>query len=230
MKPALTLALALALIAPGCAGTETGNAADPGVPVFVQLALTSDAARDADDRPLVIEQAIGRVGRIDFELPEGLSCAALGDPRCVEGRIRIEGPWTVDLLTGALSPDTTARIPAGRYGRVDVRFAPGDDDVSLRVEGRAPGEVRFRLLGDFTEDARFEGDAAVIDGEGVVPVRLALPVEAWFADAPLARCIDDGEVPLDGDGVPLITEDIGGDCDAVVDGVRRSMKRDGRID
>lgn len=224
--PLLAVAAAMA----GCAGTETGNAADPGVPVSVQLALTGDIARDADDRALAIEQAIGSVRRIDFELPDDTTCAALDDPRCVDGRLRIEGPWAVDLLTGRLSPDPTVRIPAGRYARIDVRFAPGDDDVSLRVEGRAPSEARFRLLGDFTEDARFEGDAAVIEGEGVVPLRLALPIDAWFADAPLARCIDDGDVPRDEDGVAQITEDLGGDCDAVVDDVRRSMKRDGRID
>lgn len=229
-----SMGLAALAALPGCAGTETGNAADDGVPVIISLAFETRALPDADDRVFSVERAVGNVRRIDLDLPAGLSCAdaapAVVGGVCAEGRIRFEGPWTVNLLTGELDPPSELRVPAGRYERIDVRFVPDDDsDVSLTVEGQAPGGGRFRLLGDFSEDARFEGDAAVVADAGPVSVRLVMPVDEWFADAPLAQCIASG-VPRDADGAALITEDLDDPCDAVIDDVRRSMKRDGRID
>lgn len=219
---------------PGCAGTETGNAAD-GVPVILSVSMGATALPDADDQLFAVERAHGYIRRIDLDLPDGMTCADVGAALvggiCVDDRIRFEGPWTVDLLTGDLDPPAPEmRVPAGRYARIDVRFVPDDDDVSLSIEGTAPGDERFRLVGDFTEDARFEGDAAVIDAETPIAVRLVMPVAAWFANAPLAQCIAAGDVPRDGDGTALITEDLDDPCDEVVDDVRDSMKRDGRID
>lgn len=218
----------------GCAGTETGNAAD-GVPVILSVSIATTALPDADDQVFAVERARGYIRRIDLDLPDGMTCADVGAALvggiCVDDRIRFEGPWTVDLLTGELDPPAPEmRVPAGRYARIDVRFVPDDDDVSLLVEGIAPGDERFRLLGDFSEDGRFEGDAAVIDADAPIAVRLVMPVAAWFAHAPLAECIAAGDVPRDGEGTALITEDLDDPCDEVVDDVRDSMKRDGRID
>lgn len=231
-------ALALApLLAPGCAGTETGNAAD-GVPIVIALSLTADAgeglvAPDADGRAFTIEQATGRVRRVDLSLPDGLTCADVIDRvvggTCDDDTLRFEGPWTVDLITGEAEPPIDGlRAPAGVYRRIDVRF---DGEPAIALAGRAPdgsAAARYRLVGDFTEDARFEGEAAIVEGDATAALDLVMPVDAWLAGAPLGACIDDGEVPIE-DGVALVSEDLDGACETTVDALRRAMKRDGRL-
>lgn len=224
----------------GCAGTETGNAADDGVPILFRFELTAEApaltAPDADGRLFGVDVALGRVRRIDLSLPDGVTCADVAGRfaggTCETDHIRYEGPWTVDLLTGEADPPIDGlRAPAGVYRRIDVRFAGDAAGPAIILEGDAPAggaADRYDMRGDFTEDARFEGEAAVIAGEAAVDLDLVMPVDAWLAGTPLGACIDGGDVPIE-DGVARIDEDLDGACEATIDALRRAMKRDGRL-
>lgn len=237
-RPMTRLALLTAL--GGCAGTETGNAHDDGgVPITIHFGLTATtdalAAEDADGRAFGIDRAIGRIRRIDLSLPDGMTCADVAGQivggSCDTDHVRYDGPWTVDLLTGAAAPPIEGlRAPAGTYRRIDVRFEGDSAGPALVIEGVPPGDAaeRYRLEGDFAEDARFEGRAAVIAGEGPVALDLAMPVDAWLAETPLGACLDDGSVPVE-EGVALIDAQLDGACEATVDALKRAMKRDGRL-
>ena len=242
----------LLVIVSACAGTETGNAFDGPVPISITLrpAGLKLAAVDARGLRLDVQSAVGHVRRIDFDLPPGRTCAAVGDQVeggvCVVGeaeeRFRFEGPWTLDVLGNEMPIDGLA-LPAGAYARVDVRMQRAEDgdevdededddlddddelkqsaEVSLVIQGTA-GAGSFTLNIRDTLDARFEGQAALVAGSGLVPVLLELPVATWFAGVDVGACVGGGNVIIDDD-----SDDA---CEAVYEGVTRAIEQVGRLD
>jgi hypothetical protein len=233
----------LLAVCSGCAGTETGNAFDEPVPISIALrpAGLKLAAVDAQGLAVEVTSAVGQVQRIDFDLPAGRTCAQLGDR--VEGGVcvaeglgeyfRFTGPWTLDVLGNEMPIDGLA-MPAGAYARVAVRMQRAEDsaevddddlkqavDMSLIIRGTA-GAGSFTLHIRDTLDARFEGQAALVAGSGLVPVLLELPVATWFAGVDLGACVGSGNV--------LITDDSDDACEAVYEGVTRAIERVGRLD
>ncbi|MCA9546326.1 MAG: hypothetical protein KC613_18100 [Myxococcales bacterium] len=216
--------------------TETGNAQSGPV---VSLRMTLQAAQDptasttvldGDGAAIRVRSATARLRRIDLALPDGVRCEdwpGATAERCPPGedRVRFEGPWQVDLLTGAFSPPLgDAAVPAGTYRRVEVRF---DDDagpaLAIEAETAAGNGLAFTLSAD--PEYRFVG-AAVVPGQGVASLLMALPVDAWFA-GPVARCVDDGAYPSQ-QGVAQVGQAAGG-CPGVAEAAEAALEGEGEL-
>lgn len=231
------------------AGTETGNAA---IPVEVRLSLltaTPDAppqGADARGVPFTLDAVRAFVRRVDFELPRGVTCAdvtgALAGGTCDTDRIRFEGPWVVDLRTGAAVPPMDAlSLPAGLYRRVEVRLEVAESrDVeagdplaghSVEGEGTFGGGRRFVLRLAIDRDARFEAPGGVDVGvDGVRTFVLKLDPASWFADLPVAACADNGELTVEDGKVVVGGDPDDGLCEDLEDVIEDRIKDSGRID
>ena len=252
-------ALALAPVVVACSGLETGNGHD--APILI-AALTAADVHPVDQGGAVFALTTARasVERIDVDLPDGASCVGLaglldgsgGNDSAPHtsvctgggGTVRLNGPWVVDLLTGAATPAIPAvSVPAGSYRRVDVRFAPADPkdgvvaeadplaDQTLLATGTASlaGNAQpFQLALDFHEDARFEstsGLALVLDQ--TADVLLELDPSAWFASLPLAQCAADGDLDVV-DGVLLLLDGQGA-CSDIENAIKDAIKASGEL-
>lgn len=210
----------------GCAGSETGNGGAANRqkrPVSVEMRLETPTDRlsspDRDGFEVAIESALFNVERIDFVLPSGEDCSGLPPlasayaARCDEGggRVRIDGPWVVDLVTGELSPPLEGiEVLDGVFDRVEMRLAPGEaglggvgdgevlDGASLDVTGTIEtlrGVAPFGLTLALNAVGRFGGGAAVVIDEASDVVMLSLEVTGWFSSLRLGACIEAGFVP-----------------------------------
>lgn len=158
--------------------------------------------------------------------------------------IRLNGPWVIDLVARTATPPLpTITVPAGAYRRVDVRFDDADPDDghisasdplaehTLFATGTVPVNgtaTPFRLLLDFSEDARFDASSDLVLAEDVAhSVLLELDPSAWFAALPLARCAEDGDLTVEG-GV-LLLEDDGGDCSDIEGAIKDAIKASGEL-
>ena len=255
--PSYLLAL---LTLPACAGLETGNGSAP--PTLVAALTTAPDQPPVDRAGTVFTLATARanIERIDLELPIGTTCVGIaglvdgsggGDGAahsnvCGGGgtSIRLNGPWVVDLLTGAATPAMPPiHVPAGTYRRVDVRFdkadpkdgvvAAGDTlaDNTLVATGTAPlggSSQPFRLALAFTEDARFESASGItIVNDQAASVLLELDASAWFAALPLGQCASDGDLPVEG-GV-LVLGDGHGACSDIENVIKDAIKASGEL-
>jgi len=253
-----SLSFTAAIALGACSGLETGNGRD--APILVAALTTSDVDPvDRDGKSFALETVRAGVERIEIHLPDGVGCAGLpglvdgstGDSEphtsvCAGGddTIRLNGPWVVDLSSGAATPAIPAvSVPAGSYRRIDVRFAPvdprdgavGDDDPladeTLVATGTASlddGVQPFRLALAFHEDARFDADEGVsLALDQTTDVLLELDPSAWFATIPLAECAEDGDLEVV-DGV-LVLSDGGGSCSAVEGAIKDAIKASGEL-
>lgn len=192
----------------GCAGLDTGNA---GVPQ-VKFALSTGPGQpvDATGKEFVMSRAEAPVERVDLYLPAGVSCVGvpgLGPAGssvgavCEGDKIRVHGPWRVNLLTGQATPPLpVVPVVAGTYRRVDVRFDDDDDEV-LVVEGTVAldaASVPFRLVAEIDEEVRFEGAAIVARPNAVAEAFLRLDPTAWLAAIPVAQCVASGDLQVVG--------------------------------
>jgi len=145
-----SLIFALALVAIGCAGTETGNGMkDKEHTAKVEVKLTDAAlssgqfvALDSDGSEITITDAWASVDRIDLFLADGTSCAEVLDPedgalqggepafapRCLDdddATLRIDGPFWIDLITGEADPSLDmVYVPPGVYVGGSVKLHP----------------------------------------------------------------------------------------------------------
>lgn len=204
-------------------GTDTGNALD----VALQ-AVSSDPSgmligADAQGTAFTLESALTYVRHLEFDLPEGTTCADFDDLTapvyCEEedgdDGFRISGPYLVDLLTGTSTPllrDLT--IPPATYTRVDVRLDEGETDEGLILPGHpldgysVVADGTFTYMGQprtfdfalaFDDDARFED----IAGTQARRILLALDIATWFETLPITQCLDDGDLTLVGDHLTI---------------------------
>lgn len=222
-----------------CAGLDTGNAEVS----TVQLALSAAPSPilDASGATFGVTAARATVRHVDLYLPAGTDCTAV--PGLVTGgadytvacdgdKIRARGPWTIDLLTGVATPALpTVPVVAGTYRRVDVRFDPGADDLTLVIEGATTvsgASTPYRLALDFTDEIRFEGTTFVASPDVVAKALLVLDPATWFAQIPLTQCAADGDLESE-DGVLLI-EDGKGACDKIEDQIVGAIGGSGRLE
>ena len=247
------LAFAAASLA-GCASSETGNSQRPTV--TVQLALvggdaTQDGAlefKDADGLPLTVTSARAVVTALDFRLPDALVCGPDGQTsggyacEVGEGRIKVEGPWFVDLISGEWDPPLeTISLPDGTYERVEVEFDDAHDGLvpdtdplvgnSLVAEGTLPlsGTPQgFQLRVDFSEEARFEGQFVLGPGAMEQPISLALDASTWFSGLPITQCAEDDEFLLEGG--TLVLSEGGGACSDLEGQVKEAIRGGGSLD
>lgn len=224
MKSGVTLAtaaisaiLSLSATLGACAGLDTGN----GEVGDVELALSLDGSTSLDSggASFTFTQVRANVRHIDLYLPSG-------DKR------RVEGPWSVDLVTGQATPPfpRVEDVPIGGYRRVDIRFAPGDDDVTLAAIGTVPFQSQptpFTLALSFDEDARFEGSPIVLDAGGLASLVARLDPSEWFANLPLSECAADGDLPIDA-GTIVITDHQGA-CSDIEGDIKDAIKASGAL-
>lgn len=216
----------------GCAGSETGNGArdQEKRPVTVEMHLESPGSInldmfDRDGTRFVVATALMSVDQLELLLPEGRTCEELPSEvppylaSCTAGgeRVHIDGPWTVDLVSGAFEPPLELlEVPDGVYERIELMIRPGEaglariedggelDGASLDVTGTmqmesalAPSgeiELDFGLTLDTMVFSRF-GDGPITIGESDTMLDLRLDMRPWLADLALGDCIARGYVP-----------------------------------
>lgn len=226
---ASTVALAAGL--GGCAGVDTGN----GSPARIQMALSVGEAPPVDEGGATfhVEEASVFVRHVELYLPSGLTCndvAPLGLPAgvsCDLEKVRVSGPFRVNLLTGVAAPPLPALdVPAGTYSRVDVRFEEDElTDVTLVARGIVPvdGVSRpWRLAVELEEDLRFEGMAIEALEGALARALLGLDMSQWFAALPLSACAAAGALPVE-DGV-IVLSDGNEDCLDVEDVIKAAIR------
>jgi hypothetical protein len=253
-----TLSVVCLLLA-GCSGTSTGNGLGTSTGnglVSVSMTLQrSDALCGVE--PVVVSDAGGesfefnqaRVGvrDIDFYLAEGVTCNELsldlqGPVTCDGDKVRVAGPFVVDLLTGESWPDLSGlTIPAGDYRRVDVRFDDAREDWGL-VEATDPllgnsfalegvivatGEL-FRVTVDVNVEARYINEQAqLLPEDAPASVLLTLNPEQWFAALPISECIAEGEFTRSGE--VILIQDSGSNCQEIENALKHAIRDSGSL-
>lgn len=264
IRPQIRAALLAALLAPlltppiamsGCAGVETGNGRTGFTTATVKLALRTAAGtpgapttEDTAGTRFTFQTARAVVRYVELSLPDGRTCSTLDltglDSRivCDPSGLRVQGPFVVDLLTGATTPSLAdLSVPAGLYDRVDIRFdddkgsVPSSDPLSehtLLAEGTfdaGKGPQAFRLRLKFNEDARFERPGGFeLTEDAPEEVLLWLDVAGWFQTLPLTECVAEGR--FDEQGGTLLFEDSGGGCSDIENTLKKAIKESGQID
>jgi hypothetical protein len=222
----------------GCAGLDTGNANDVAT---IKVALSAGPGQpvDANGTAFAVTKADATVERVDLYLPAGVSCAevpglgAAGSASkftCESDKIRANGPWRVNLLTGAAVPAFPAvPVVEGTYRRIDVEFE--DDDADLVLEGTVPlnnQSVPFRFRGELDAEVRFEGAEVVARLDQAAQAILKLDPTGWFAGVPIAQCVADGDLEIVGGVLELADGD--GACDDIEDLIEDALSGSGEID
>lgn len=243
----------------GCAGSETGNGGSANrvkrpVSVEMRLEAPSDvlSSPDRDGFDVVIESARVHVERLDFVLPSGEDCHGLPTVATAyaascgedEDRVQIDGPWTVDLVTGELSPTLEGiEVLDGVFERIEMRLRPGEagvgaveegdvlDGASIDVAGTVAtprGSAPYGLTLDLNAVGRFGGGAALLIDESSGVVMLSFDVSEWFADLRLGACIEAGFVPSEGGLLRLERADRHA-CGDVERALRQAITESGKV-
>lgn len=227
---------------------------DGGVGVSVAALRGDGPAADGAGTEFTITAGQLYLRHIELDLPSGRRCAdvegSLTGVTCEdstgvseESKLRIDGPFAVDLLTATSTPSLAGVvIPAGTYGRIDLRVDDGDpadgviapgsalDDNAFVVEAGfdwngTPTTLDLRL--NFDEDIRIEqpGGVVVAEGEDLI-ARFA--AGAWLAGVDLVGCLD-GEGLTAVDGKVTIDDRRDGACGGIEDRVKNNMKESGDL-
>lgn len=201
----------------GCSG------ADGGVGLEVRATRAGLAAgeplevQDAGGSTVVITEARIAVKEIRLELPAGTRCTDVeaevgGGAECKgedeaeehddsDEEILVRGPFVVDLVTGASTPDLSAvRVPDLPYDEVEIRLEESGqlDGASWVMSGTVDGQpLSVRLK--FDEDIEIEqpGGVRVVEG---APLLVEFDTSRWFEALSLSSCVADGAVTIDDEG------------------------------
>jgi hypothetical protein len=246
----------------GCAGSETGNgerSEREKRPVSVEMRLEGPegpedeiATRDRGGVEFVIESAVASVERIDFIMPAHETCAGLplvAEPYAAScgaarDRVRLDGPWTVDLLSGEFEPVLEGiEVLEGAFASIEARLWPGDagvagvvagsalDGAALDVSGHVALGGRERPFGltlDIQGSGRFMGVEAVTIGPESDAVELTFEVLDWFSTLDLGSCIEAGMVPTEG-GVLRLEQADRRVCGDIERALRQALADTGRV-
>jgi len=192
--------------APGPAGTEVGNPADPA---SIDITLYDDTATLVSPRKSQsqitgladIDQAWVVVERIRLR-PAGTDCSGTNE-------IEFRGPFAVDLLAPQSSPGLAAvRIPAGDYCRIEIRWdaagsLPGTPaelaDSSFFISGTSSDGTEFALNSRRNDELRLDSVATsfTVADTGLF---VALAAQTLFAGVDFGAAVATG-------GLILINDD-----------------------
>ena len=255
----LSLSFSLCLWMAACSGTSTGNglgtSTGNGLTSVSMVVQQSDALTGGD--PVVIQDALGasysfnlaRVGvrDIDFYLEEGVLCGDLqfdfeAPVVCEDDKVRVQGPFVVDLLTGESTPSLEGlTVPSGNYKRVDVRFddvksdwdlVDSDDPIlenSFLLEGSI-GEsgAAYRVSIDVNIEARYRNDESqALPENAPAQVFLQLDPRSWFEALPISQCIEDGEFETLND--LILIQDSGSNCQEIENALKSAIRDSGTL-
>jgi hypothetical protein len=167
-----------------------------------------------------------------------------GGTECDE-KVRIDGPWVVNLITGEATPSVeNIEIPAGAYRRIDVRFEDADKNAakglsvpdelsgwSLIASGEYSGTSasQFDMRLKFNQDARFTSESGIIVGPNATQeMFMALDVQRWFSVVSLEDCLAKERLDVVDD--VLVIEDASRRCNAVENAIKEVMKHPNRLE
>lgn len=241
----------------GVAGIQVGatssalTANDPGAP----LGIAGD-----DGIAYAVSEARVHLRDIELDLPSDVSCADVedalaGGAECDssddsaddggEDKVRIPGPFVIDLLTRTATPDLSAvQIPALAYQRIDFRVEDARAEDGLVGQGDAllgkSWVVRAAFTKDgapmqlaldlkFNEDIRIEaaGGVDVADGQSLL---LQFDMAGWLAGASVGACIDSGDARTEGDTVIIDEDTSGNSCGDIENTIKENMKGSGELE
>ncbi len=217
-------------------GVETGNGF-----AEVEMGLQSAAGEarfegmDQGGTTFVIDRARTLVRRIELMSP------VAGCDQCEDDKIKIEGPFLLDLVSRTSTPAIErVSVPAGDYKRVDVRldFPQGNEpqaaslgDLSFTSAGSFDYDgrsYRFELALRFNAEAKFEGDQGIRIEEGEAQkVPLLLDPAKWFSALPLTDCLRDGLIDLSQD--PVLLHEGSGRCSNLKPDFANAIRDSGRL-
>lgn len=158
-------------------------------------------------------------------------------------KLRINGPFVVDLLTGQTTPSISSiRVPSLPYRRVDIRFDDADKDLALPSDDRL-NEHTWVMRADFThqgqqltldarlkfnEDARFEAAQGVsVDPDS--PLLIAFSLDAWLNGLAIAQCLDDDKLQLDDRTITVSESSSQKDCSDLEGSLKDNLKNSARL-
>lgn len=235
----------VSMLAAACGG------GDAGITVSARTGAAVPVANDATGAAFTLGRGLLHLRHIELDLPSGSSCADVGDlagAECHAGdtaadedKLRIDGPFVVDMIAGTSTPSLAGvTIPAGTYRRIDLRVDDGDpaegvvvagselDDNALAViatfdAGGGPSTLDLRL--NFDEDIRIEqpGGVAVAAGDDLI-ARFA--AADWLAGVDLGACVATLTAV---DGRYVIDDRNDGACGGIEDTVKNAMKNSGDL-
>lgn len=151
-------------------------------------------------------------------------------------KIKIDGPFLVDLLAGTSTPSLDAvRVPALDYDRIDFRIEPSDGgelagaswvtEATFTRDG-APASLALSLR--FNEDLRVERPGGV-QVDPSAPLLVRFDVTGWLSGVGLAECVASGEADAAG-GVVIDDRTDGGACGDVEGAIKEAVKRSMQLD
>lgn len=245
--------LVLFLILAGCGdsstGSHIGNPVSIGFTARSALSGVGEAPKMEDELGTEYSLTQARVNLRDvrLRLPAGMTCEDVdgstltgascdsGDDVPAEPEIRVDGPFVVDLMTGAAPGLGAVLVPDLAYTRVDYRVDDADPDdgvvpasdplseLSLLVDASfesasGPAELQLRL--SINEDLRveFPGGIAVGTGERIL---IGFDVSRWLTGTGIGACLGNGELSVV-DGAVLVDEESG--CDGVDEAIKENIK------
>ena len=252
------LVASLGTVSMGCAGSETGNGARPRgkLPVSIEMRLLGPGALltmvDRGGTAFTIDSAVASVDRIEFMLPAGEQCEGLpGEVQSYSAacggesdRVRIDGPWVVDLVSGEFEPALEGiDVLDGVFDRIEMKLSAGEagaggvvagdalDGATLDVGGTVAltgSDTRpFGLTLSMTVQSRFQDGGAVTIGPDADRVQLSLDIGNWLSTLDLGACIGQGEVPSS-DGVLRLESAPRAACGDVARAVRQALSQTGK--
>jgi len=252
----------------------TSHAAAPAAAAATKTVATRDDGEEEDDDDgdgevdyeghgndgtvFYVNTASASIRRIDIELPEGTTCADLGEVTLPENvtckdaeaddddgpRIRITGPYLVDLMAGTSTPSLSdLLLPPLVYNQIKISFDSVDeDDEEELVDSEDPilgntlvasgsftydaTDYTFDLALDFDDEIEFENvDGAAIDAATLNNLVVELDVNSWFSNVSVGECLADGDLVADETGHVTIDESTD-DCD-ILDSIKDSVEHSG---
>ncbi len=189
---------------------------------------------------ICIDAARAHLQRIDLFLANGITCATVDftpqigvtceqdedddDEGELETKIRIAGPFVLNLITGVLTPDLDSiTLPTTAYREIKVRIDEAESDGNLLAAGDqlignsfvaagtftdANGEHNFNLALEFDEDIEATNSAAVeLSRNDIEQLVQTIDVKQWFTGVNLAQCINGGGLSLDATNTLTIDDD-----------------------
>ena len=196
---------------------KAGSAAAPAAPLAksaVLLIRNPDGTftlQDSGGASLVLTAIQVNVEKIDFDLPEGLTCKQAKGVACDSDEVEVEGAFAMELITGKSDPPIgKIRLPEGVYKKVGLSLeavdadsvhsgASGDsgkaESPNLVIAGHtdsSSGPVRsFSMRLTLREGLDFENAAGLrIKADSLNGILLALSVDHWFDGVELSKCVE----------------------------------------
>lgn len=175
------------------------------------------ATTDATGAPVDITSANVTIKRIDIKLPDGLQCATLdvplppfavcdnddddsiddssddspGDDSDDDDKIKLVGPFVVDLLTGASTPSLSdLTLPSGMVREIKIRLSHLSVTGTATLDGTP---TPFAIDFDADEDIEYEDLTGfeISEAVSVNEIVLSFDVTKWFAGVDMAACAAD---------------------------------------